>query len=97
MPVFSKVPLWFWETETIDVVVELDAGIDHYEAHDDIGKINKLTGGTKQFTVTNRHVQPNNYAGTITVYEVEKHIFGWEIDRHQVAVETFALLIEGDI
>jgi hypothetical protein len=71
--------LWFWETDTVEVEVEL-WGDNKYTASADIGTM-FITGDQKSFTVTLRHVEEGLYTGYIRVYELQGGFFGIGAER----------------
>jgi len=67
--------LWFWETESVSVEIEL-WGVNKYTGSTDLGTFS-ITGEDKSFTVTLRHVEEGFYTGYIRVYESEGGFFGF--------------------
>jgi len=90
---FQLNPAWFWDTWSILVEVEITDGFNDYDSSEELGTINKVSGGNKDFHVSLRHVEPGIYSGYITVYELEKSLFGygWETGRKEVAHNDFTV------
>ena len=93
--VLSMKPAWFWDSKDVVVAVEL-IGEKTYKSEVSIGSINLILGGSKSYNVEVRHVPVGDYVGIVTVYEIDKSIFGlgWETSRSVMTTKSFSLKIE---
>ena len=96
--IFSISPAWVVNTKCLDVVVEIGYLGQNYKGHHSIGGLNWVLGDSKPFSVELRHVKPGGYGGIISVYEVDKSLFGlgWETSRSIRLQESFIVEVIGE-
>lgn len=84
-------PLWFWESESMIVEVEIGDKI----ARESIGKVGRLLPGTHPFEgITIRHVPPGEYTAVMRLFQMEGGIFGFGGDEVQEHYTTFSITVE---